>query len=126
MLTALRTHYGGFRAAPAVYNGRRMSRFPPLAKKPYILTAGRVWDEAKNIAALAHVAPQLSWPVLVAGEERHPGGGTVHFRGVQRRPGGFKDEAFYNLVMGPPLLAPGSCTLVGGMGLVAPLVRRER
>jgi glycosyltransferase involved in cell wall biosynthesis len=84
MLTALRTHYGGFRAAPAIYNGRRLTRFPPLAKQPYILTAGRVWDEAKNIAALAHVASQLSWPVLVAGEERHPEGGTVHFRTVQR------------------------------------------
>jgi hypothetical protein len=53
-------------------------------------------------------------------------GVVLHARGVHRRPGGFSDEAFYNLVMGPPLLAPGSCTLVGGMGLVAPLVRRER
>ena len=84
MLTALRAHYGGFRVAPAIYNGRRLTRFPPLAKQPYILTAGRVWDEAKNIAALAHVAPRLSWPVLVAGEERHPEGGTVHFHTVQR------------------------------------------
>jgi glycogen(starch) synthase len=84
MLTALRLHYGDFRAAPAIYNGRRMSHFPPLAKQPYILTAGRVWDEAKNVAALAHVAPHLSWPVFVAGEERHPEGGTVHFCTVQR------------------------------------------
>jgi glycogen synthase len=84
MLTALRTHYGGFRAAPVVYNGLQMSHFPPLAKQPYILTAGRVWDEAKNIAVLAHVAPQLSWPVLVAGEERHPEGGTVRFATVQQ------------------------------------------
>jgi hypothetical protein len=51
---------------------------------------------------------------------------ALHVRGVHRRPGGFKDEAFYNIIMGPPLLAPGSCTLVGGMGLVAPLMRRER
>jgi glycogen synthase len=84
MLTVLRTHYGGFRAAPVVYNGLQMSHFPPLAKQPYILTAGRVWDEAKNIAVLAHVAPQLSWPVLVAGEERHPEGGTVRFATVQQ------------------------------------------
>jgi glycogen synthase len=84
MLTALRTLYGDFRAAPAIYNGRQMSHFPPLAKQPYILTAGRVWDEAKNIAVLAHVAPHLSWPVLVAGEERHPEGGTVCFDTVQR------------------------------------------
>jgi hypothetical protein len=28
--------------------------------------------------------------------------------------------------MGPPLLAPGSLTLVGGIGMVAPLMKRER
>jgi glycosyltransferase involved in cell wall biosynthesis len=27
-----------------------------------------VWDEAKNLAAVARVAPHLPWPVLVAGE----------------------------------------------------------
>ena len=49
----------------------------------------------------------------------------THFRGVQKRPGGFH-EAHYNLVMGPPLLAPGSLALVGTMGLVAGIARRER
>ena len=49
----------------------------------------------------------------------------THLRGVQRRPGGF-GEAHYNLVMGPPLLAPGSLALVGGMGVVAAIVKRER
>jgi hypothetical protein len=52
-------------------------------------------------------------------------GVLTHFRGVQKRPGGFK-EATYNLVMGPPLLAPGSLCLVGGMGIVAALMRREK
>jgi hypothetical protein len=49
----------------------------------------------------------------------------THLRGVYRKPGGFH-EATYNLVMGPPLLAPGSLALVGGMGLVAALARREK
>ena len=49
----------------------------------------------------------------------------THIRGVSRKPGGFH-EATYNLVMGPPLLAPGSLALVGGMGLVAGLARREK
>jgi hypothetical protein len=49
----------------------------------------------------------------------------THVRGVARKPGGFH-EATYNLVMGPPLLAPGSLALVGGMGLVAAIARRER
>jgi len=28
--------------------------------------------------------------------------------------------------MGPPLLAPGSLSMIGGIGLVAALMRRER
>jgi hypothetical protein len=52
-------------------------------------------------------------------------GVITHVRGVQRKPGGF-GEPTYNLVMGPPLLAPGSLALVGGMGLVAAVARRER
>jgi hypothetical protein len=49
----------------------------------------------------------------------------THFRGVQKRPAGFS-EAHYNLVMGPPLLAPGSLAMVGTMGIVAAIVKRER
>jgi hypothetical protein len=49
----------------------------------------------------------------------------THLLGVRKRPGGFA-EAHYNLIMGPPLLAPGSLALVGGMGIVAAIVKRER
>jgi hypothetical protein len=52
-------------------------------------------------------------------------GVITHFRGVQKRPGGF-GEARYNLVMGPPLLAPGSLAMVGGMGVFAAIMKRER
>ncbi len=50
---------------------------------------------------------------------------VTHLRGVQKKPGGFS-EPTYNLVMGPPLLAPGSLTMVGAFGIVAALVRREK
>jgi hypothetical protein len=50
---------------------------------------------------------------------------VTHVRGVQKRPGGFA-EPTYNLVMGPPLLAPGSLTMVGAFGVMAALVRREK
>ena len=49
---------------------------------------------------------------------------VTHVRGVGKRPGGF-GEARYNLTMGPPLLAPGSLCLVGGLGLAAAVARRE-
>jgi hypothetical protein len=48
----------------------------------------------------------------------------THIRGVRKRPGGFS-EPLYNIVMGPPLLAPGSLALVGGIGLAAAVVDRE-
>jgi hypothetical protein len=49
----------------------------------------------------------------------------THVRGIEKRPGGFR-EAHYNLVMGPPLLAPGSLAMVGTMGVVAAIVKREK
>jgi hypothetical protein len=49
----------------------------------------------------------------------------THVQGVRKKPGGFS-EPTYNLVMGPPLLAPGALLLVGAFGLVAPLFARER
>ena len=52
-------------------------------------------------------------------------GVVTHVRGVQKRPGGF-GEPTYNMVMGPPLLAPGSLCLVGAFGLLAAVVKRER
>jgi hypothetical protein len=52
-------------------------------------------------------------------------GTVLHARGVHRRPGGF-GEPTYNLVMGPPLLAPGSLGLIGAMGVLAAISRRER
>jgi hypothetical protein len=52
-------------------------------------------------------------------------GVVTHLRGVQKRPGGFS-EPTYNLVMGPPLLAPGSLCMVGAMGILAAIVKRER
>ena len=52
-------------------------------------------------------------------------GVLTHIQGVRKRPGGFK-EAHYNLVMGPPLLAPGSLCLVGALGIAAAIVKREK
>ena len=46
-------------------------------------------------------------------------------QGVRKKPGGL-EKPTYNLVMGPPLLAPGSLVLVGAIGLLAPLMARER
>ena len=52
-------------------------------------------------------------------------GVITHLRGVHRKPGGLRN-ATYNLVMGPPLLAPGSLLLVGAIALLAGIAQRER
>jgi hypothetical protein len=51
-------------------------------------------------------------------------GVVTHLRGVLRKPGGLR-EPLYNVVMGPPLLAPGSLALVGLMGIAAAFAARE-
>ncbi len=49
----------------------------------------------------------------------------LHARGIGQKPGGWRN-ARYNLEVGPPLLAPLLVTMVGGMGLLASALRRER
>ncbi len=50
----------------------------------------------------------------------------LHLRGVGRRPGGFSEPTVtYNLAMGPPVIAPGLMTIVGALGLLAAVLRRE-
>lgn len=52
-------------------------------------------------------------------------GEYFHARGVARKPGGWK-LASYNVPMGPPIAAPGLMSIVGGMGLLAAILRREK
>jgi glycosyltransferase involved in cell wall biosynthesis len=82
MLTALHRHYGTFAAAQAIPNGCKADRFVPDVKEPFIFTAGRLWDEAKNIAALDQIAPHLPWPIYVAGEPCHPHGSATRLRNI--------------------------------------------
>jgi glycogen synthase len=69
MLAALQRHYGPLSPARVVYNGRRSEPFQPSRKEPFIFTAGRLWDRAKNIHALSRIAARLPWPTAVAGAE---------------------------------------------------------
>jgi len=82
MLRALRRHYGDFSMVPPIPNGRRRIDFPQAPKRPFILSAGRIWDEAKNVGALARIAHRLSWPVAAAGAQDHPEGGRMTFDNV--------------------------------------------
>jgi glycogen(starch) synthase len=74
MLASLEKHYGRFAAAEPIYNGRSGGRFAPGKKQDFIFAAGRLWDEAKNIACLNAVVGKISWPIYAAGESRAPDG----------------------------------------------------
>jgi hypothetical protein len=104
-------HYGGS------FGNKWM--WTPVALSPALAAAG-VAGVASERAATT-VLPALSAVFVLDGAA----GVFFHLRGAYRKPGGFK-EATYNLVMGPPVLAPGALTMVGGLGLAAALSRRER
>jgi hypothetical protein len=91
----------------------------PVALSPLLTVAG--------IAAIP--SPRAARTFLPAVSALYALDGLIgiytHVQGVRKRPGGF-GEPLYNLVMGPPLLAPGSLALIGGMGLTAAVAERER
>jgi glycosyltransferase involved in cell wall biosynthesis len=68
MLDALQRHYGPLPRTAVVANGRDDRRFRAGPKQPLVFTAGRIWDRAKNIETMGLIAPDLSWPVVVAGD----------------------------------------------------------
>jgi glycosyltransferase involved in cell wall biosynthesis len=47
--------------------GAASSSAASSTKEHFILAAGRLWDEAKNIAILARIAARVPWPIRVAG-----------------------------------------------------------
>jgi hypothetical protein len=91
----------------------------PVVLSPALAAAG--------VAGVASERAARTWlPALSALYMLNGAAGVyLHLRGIARKPGGLR-EASYNLVMGPPLLAPGSLSMVGAIGLVAATMRRER
>src|SRR4051812_5662518 len=84
MLNALERHYGALPRSQVIYNGRDPASFKSAHKEMIILTAGRLWDEAKNVAAVDEVAPRLPWPVFMAGESTHPVAGAMQQHNLRR------------------------------------------
>jgi hypothetical protein len=66
------------------------------------------------------VLPLASAVVVANGVQ----GTYLHWRAISRKPGGLRNFR-YNVEMGPPAFAPALASMVGGMGLLASLLRRE-
>jgi glycosyltransferase involved in cell wall biosynthesis len=87
MLAFLNKYYGGFVNSKVIVNGRDAAVFYPALKQEFIFTAGRLWDEAKNVSALAEIATEVSWRIYLAGEEKHPSEALQrHKEGVEGAP----------------------------------------
>jgi glycosyltransferase involved in cell wall biosynthesis len=55
-----------------IRNGIDPKPFRARHKVGQILSVGRVWDEAKNIQLLDSIAPEVAWPILIAGDAASP------------------------------------------------------
>jgi hypothetical protein len=91
----------------------------PVALTPLASAAGVGGVFSRRLAKTA--LPIVS-AVLVANGLQ---GTYLHIRGIAQRPGGWS-FARYNAEMGPPLFAPLLFAMVGGMGLLAAVLRREQ
>jgi len=94
----------------------------PVALTPFAAAAGVGGFFSRRVAKTA--LPLTSALVVANGLQ----GTYLHARGVAQRPGGWSTDISvtrYNLEMGPPLFAPLLATVVGGMGLLAAVLRRE-
>lgn len=83
MLRSLTMHYAELPRTRMIPNGRSSRPTPGLRRRPAILGVGRLWDEAKNLRALAALAPRLPWPVRLAGAIRSPDGATAELSGCE-------------------------------------------
>jgi glycosyltransferase involved in cell wall biosynthesis len=75
------TLYQPISPGAVIWNGIPPAVSPPHSKRRLILAAGRMWDAAKNVSALASASKGLEWPVFVAGprsdsRSNDPGGVT--------------------------------------------------
>lgn len=84
-------HHGPLQRALVIPNAIDPRRYRPAPKEPFIAAIGRLWDPAKNVAALSAVAPKLPWPIHVGGSVTPPDEapralpGLVHLGVLSRR-----------------------------------------
>lgn len=74
MADGLRREHGCAREVLVIENGTGPAPPRRRAKEPIIVSAGRVWDSAKNIRTLDQAAGHVSWPVFVPGDLHAPDG----------------------------------------------------
>ncbi|WP_246590374.1 glycosyltransferase family 4 protein [Rhizobium lentis] len=76
--------YGTIDGLQVIHNASRVS---PAGgpKDDFVFAAGRWWDDGKNGAVLDAAAPEISWPVVMAGSNRGPTGQYVPIEKARNR-----------------------------------------
>lgn len=82
MLESIIGNYGEPARAQVIWNARTLPGPNSGPKWPFVLSAGRLWDEAKNARLLEEAAASLSWPVWLAGQTTLARGRTSQRRNV--------------------------------------------
>jgi glycosyltransferase involved in cell wall biosynthesis len=77
--TATAQAHGLAQPPEVVWNGRRPMRRSAVAGR-FVFTAGRLWDEGKDLATLNRAASRVDLPVFAAGPTRGPNGAAVDLR----------------------------------------------
>ena len=95
--------------------GNRMMWWPVVVV-PAAVPAGIAAVFSRRAAKT--VLPLASAAIVANGVQ----GTYLHWRGIAQRPGGW---TLYNMESGPPVFAPLLASMVGGMGLLAAVLRRE-
>jgi glycogen synthase len=74
MLASIRAIYGELSCPCAVISNAVDSAAyeTPATKGSFIFAAGRIWDPAKNIAALERACVRVAWPIFLAGSRNSP------------------------------------------------------
>jgi hypothetical protein len=120
LITAFASLLSGLEVTYEHYIGSYSQR---IMYTPVILSAGllvtSIWAVFNRWAARV-LMPIVSFLNMLDGLI----GFYMHIRGVQRKPGGWRLPVF-NVVMGPPLLAPLLFMSSGFLGLIAAFLRRE-
>ncbi|MGH7986328.1 MAG: hypothetical protein ACREQX_08590 [Candidatus Binataceae bacterium] len=121
LATAISAGCSGFEAFYSHYknNFRYKAQWTPVVVAPLLVAAGVGAVTSQRVAQTW--LPALSSAAMLDGAV----GFGYHARGILRRPGG-SGMITYNVIHGPPILAPLLFAAAGFTGLLASLMRREK
>lgn len=72
MLAALGREHGALDSLRVIHHGTTTESFATSSKVTVVLSAGPLWDRAKNMQLLERAAPNVPWPIVIAGQATGP------------------------------------------------------